>query len=70
MICPCKDCRKRKLHCHNDCTKYIEWTEENEKVKAERFKQMQIQDALKTNEMNRDKRLLQNSKMRHGKFRY
>lgn len=23
--CPCKDCHDRRLKCHADCAKYLEW---------------------------------------------
>ena len=28
MICPCKGCTDRKIGCHAECSKYIEWKAE------------------------------------------
>lgn len=33
MMPPCKDCKKRKLGCHQNCKDYIQFKETNEKVK-------------------------------------
>jgi len=27
-LSPCKNCEKRKLYCHSECTDYITWQEE------------------------------------------
>lgn len=43
---PCKNCEERKLHCHEMCTKYLEYYEANEKVKAERTKAKKERDLL------------------------
>lgn len=43
---PCKDCKERILHCHETCTKYLEYYEANEKVKAERIKAKKERDLL------------------------
>ena len=43
---PCKNCEERKLHCHETCTKYLEYYEANEKVKAERTKAKKESDLL------------------------
>ena len=28
MTCPCKGCTERKIGCHAECSKYIEWKTE------------------------------------------
>lgn len=43
---PCKNCGERILHCHEICTKYLEYHEANEKVKAERIKAKKERDLL------------------------
>lgn len=43
---PCKNCEERILHCHEMCTKYLEYYEANEKVKAERTKAKKERDLL------------------------
>lgn len=43
---PCKNCGERILHCHETCTKYLEYYEANEKVKAERTKAKKERDLL------------------------
>lgn len=43
---PCKNCEERILHCHETCTKYLEYYEANEKVKAERVKAKKEKDLL------------------------
>ena len=43
---PCKNCGERILHCHEICTKYLEYYKENEKVKAERIKAKKERDLL------------------------
>ena len=43
---PCKNCGERILHCHEICTKYLEYYEANEKVKAERTKAKKERDLL------------------------
>ena len=35
MCTPCKECKNRKLHCHNDCKLYLDFTQKNEEKKAE-----------------------------------
>lgn len=32
-VVPCKDCKKRSIHCHSQCKDYIEWQDEWTKVK-------------------------------------
>ncbi len=34
MICPCKDCKKRSLACHDICYDYIVWNKDRLKTKA------------------------------------
>jgi hypothetical protein len=43
---PCKNCGERILHCHETCTKYLEYYEANEKAKAERIKAKKERDLL------------------------
>lgn len=43
---PCKNCGERILHCHEICTKYLEYYEANKKVKAERIKAKKERDLL------------------------
>nr|DAS64959.1 MAG TPA: hypothetical protein [Caudoviricetes sp.] len=43
---PCKNCEERILHCHETCTKYLEYYEANENVKAERIKAKKERDLL------------------------
>ena len=39
MICPCKDCDKRKVGCHSECNKYKDWCiydrDKKEKIKEQ-----------------------------------
>lgn len=32
-VCPCRNCKDRKLGCHTDCSKYKEWRIEREHFK-------------------------------------
>ena len=43
---PCKNCEGRILHCHEICTKYLEYYKANEKAKAERIKAKKERDLL------------------------
>ena len=43
---PCKNCEERILHCHETCSKYLEYYEANEKVKAERIKAKKERELL------------------------
>ena len=53
---PCKNCGERILHCHETCTKYLEYYEANEKAKAERIKAKKgIYFLGKTNKGNTNK---------------
>lgn len=33
---PCKDCCNRSIGCHGNCKLYIDWTDENNKIKNNR----------------------------------
>lgn len=37
--CPCYGCDKRTIDCHGSCKAYAEFTEENEKFKAQQRKE-------------------------------
>lgn len=41
MNAPCKDCTDRHIHCHSECEKYKAFVAENEKRKAELYKENQ-----------------------------
>ena len=43
---PCKDCRDRQVGCHAACEKYREFTEANDKYRAESDK-IEIRDYIR-----------------------
>lgn len=48
MIAPCKNCRDRKLYCHDKCKKYIEWKNKQKSRDAEECEYMNyLEGAMK-----------------------
>lgn len=48
MIAPCKNCKDRKLYCHDKCKKYIEWKNKQKSRDAEECEYMNyLEGAMK-----------------------
>lgn len=39
---PCKDCAKRKLHCHSTCEEYISFRKKKEKEYEDKLKRIEV----------------------------
>ena len=65
---PCKDCKRRALHCHSYCREYIEFDEANQRDRATRLRIVQERDTLVTLELRRNRNIMtMGSSLRHGK---
>ena len=42
-LCPCKDCNVRSETCHGICKAYKEWSVENEKIRDEVHRKINLQ---------------------------
>ena len=40
MECPCRACSDRTIGCHGKCEKYIQWSQEQEKLREIRNKKV------------------------------
>lgn len=49
MNSPCKDCPDRRSGCHSVCEKYIAYTVEREKIRAEKRKEYSMEDCRRYN---------------------
>lgn len=43
---PCYDCNDRYLGCHGRCPKYLEFSQNKEQERNERFKKLEINDGF------------------------
>lgn len=40
MECPCRTCNDRTIGCHGNCEKYVQWSQEQEKLREIRNKKV------------------------------
>lgn len=52
---PCKNCEERILHCHEMCTKYLEYYEANEKSESRKNKSQERDLLFRPNKQRKAK---------------
>jgi len=53
--CPCRFCEKRSSSCHGSCEEYLDWADENAKIRKRKNESARI-NILAYNEKRRKKR--------------
>lgn len=53
--CPCRYCEKRDSLCHGSCEEYLDWADENAKIRKRKNESARI-NVLAYNEKRRKKR--------------
>lgn len=62
MVCPCRDCERRRIGCHAECGEYKAWDTENRKARKTRMDEAEsktIREGMRKNMVRKASRIRQ-----------